>query len=120
LGDLPSDQYDVHLIATKGITKNWLKYAREIINSAQEGPTREEMNNFVISRDDLCHNDNDNSGIMTIVVSGYSHGSSIATVSWLTNYIVIRLRDTKREEAILINIYLISIINFDCRPLERT
>jgi len=32
---------------------------------------------------------------VTIVVSGYSHGSSIATISWLTNYIVFRLRANK-------------------------
>jgi len=30
-----------------------------------------------------------------IVVSGYSHRSSIATISWLTNYIVFRLRANK-------------------------
>jgi hypothetical protein len=41
LGGLPSDNYDAHnydaqLISRKAITKNWLKYAREIINSRPE------------------------------------------------------------------------------------
>jgi hypothetical protein len=36
LGGLPSDNYDAQLISRKAITKNWLKYAREIINSRPE------------------------------------------------------------------------------------
>jgi hypothetical protein len=36
LGDLPSDSYDFQLISPKAITKNWLNYAKEVINSKPE------------------------------------------------------------------------------------